>query len=135
MSAENFLFSKVDLSKDITDFLISLMMHGECETHKDYYKSHSKSVIKIVVLEVHQLKATLLKNDALEYPEPKFGNEIKTYKTTQHMNHNVYIAPSHVELIDRLEKVTDDHELHDAKVKIGLMLVKNGGCITFPLPH
>jgi len=130
---QGFIFEKVDLSQEIIDLLTQLILHGEVSSHTNYYKPHSKGNITLVVLEIHQLRARLLHKDEINYTEPQMTREVKNYEQKQHLGHNIYICPQHVKLMEDLDKDVTDDELKERKVNVGIMLVKNGGCITFHL--
>jgi len=133
---EDLDISLFNIDPEVAKAFLTIMVTGECPSHRNYYKNHRMIPdARIVLLDIHlpldrSKKGTvkLVPSDSTKYEEPSLSNEIKRYGKKEYLGHNMYLHPSHQLSTENVKLGKQDKDINE---RVGVIILKNRGCFTF----
>lgn len=129
--------SLFDIDANLAKAFLNLMVTGESDTHRQYYKHHRMMKdARIIILKIdlpldRSTKGTItplpIANET--YVEPTLSNEIRRYGKRTYLGYNIYLHPEH----ERMSREMKDNQTGDVSDKVGIIILKERGCFTFKL--
>lgn len=136
--AEQVDVSLFDIPSDLIAAFISLMINGKCESHKAFYKNHTRingalyaSVeINLPLDRSKRGSISLISIEDSEYAEPQLSADIKNYAKMTYLGYNVYLHPEHASFSRTIDR---GGQTADVVERVGIFIVVGRGCFSFKL--